>query len=72
MLGFAFEMDLELAFKSSSNEDDDYIKSNWNTLCLGMGINTDIEKVNIRIDLALQFKTSPLPPSMLVSAVIDY
>ncbi|NLP03474.1 MAG: PorV/PorQ family protein [Fibrobacter sp.] len=74
MLGFAFsEMDLELAFKSlAGNEDDDYIKSNWNTLCLGMGINTDIEKVNIRIDLALQFKTSPLPPSMLVSAVIDY
>jgi hypothetical protein len=74
MLGFAFsERDLEQAFKSlTGNEDDDYIKSNWNTLCLGMGINTDIESVNLRIDFALQFKTSSLPPSMLISAVIDY
>jgi len=74
MLGYAFsEKDLQQKFRSfSGNQDDDYVKSNWNALCLGLGINTDIDRIKLQLDFAFQFKSSSLPPSMLISVLLDY
>ena len=73
-LGYAFSWrDLQEAIKSFSGEqDENYIKSNWNAFCVGIGLNTDIEKTNVQIDFALQFHRVSLPPSVVVSALVDF
>ena len=72
-LGYGFsERDFKELTKSlSGDKDEDYIKSNMTSFCLGVGLNTKIEESDLRIDFALQFNTT-LPPAMLISALIDF
>ena len=72
-LGYGFsERDFQELIKSlSGDKDEDYIKSNMTSFCLGVGLNTKIEESDLRIDFALQFNTT-LPPAMLISALIDF
>lgn len=73
-VGYAFSWrDLQESFKSFSGEqDENYTKSNWNSFCFGIGLNTDIKETAVQIDLAMQFHTSSLPVSTVVSATVDF
>lgn len=57
--GFAFsERDLRHVLDVLGGEDDgDYQKSQWNTLCLGVGLNTPVKTVDLSIDAAVEFHT---------------
>lgn len=73
-LGYSFShQDLTKFIKKlSGKEDENYVKSNWNTFCTGVGINTKVNKTLLNIDLALQFHSSQLTPSTIVSASVDF
>ena len=73
-LGYTFsERDFgELINKIQGDQADDYIKSNWTALCIGVGVNPNIDKVDLNMDFALQFRTDALPPSLIVSALLEF
>jgi hypothetical protein len=54
------------------DEDPNYIKSNWNTLSTGIGVHTHIQKVFVKIDFALQFRSDWIYTSPVISAVVDF
>ena len=72
--GYRFsQSDLSEQFrKFSGDQDENYIKTNWSTFSAGLGIHFDIEQTTVQIDIGLQFRKSMLPPSPLLSAVIDF
>jgi hypothetical protein len=58
--------------KLSGNQDENYQKSNWSSFCAGIGIRTGVQQVKIQVDIGLEFRVSFLPPSPVVSAVVDF
>ncbi len=73
-LGYAFsDRDLKQFFrKLGGREDEDYVKTNWNTFCAGLGFVKNIEHTTVGIDFALQFHSSFITPSTIVSAFVDF
>lgn len=73
-LGYAFsDRDIKKFFKKlGGHEDENYVKSNWNALCVGVGFNKKIQQSIVAIDFALQFHTSFITPSTIVSASVDF
>lgn len=73
-LGFAFsQMDLsEQLRKFSGDQDDGYTKSNWTTLATGVGLVTGLKGAKVFIDFGLQFRIEWLPPSPVLSAVVEF
>ncbi|MBN1760454.1 MAG: hypothetical protein JW863_19150 [Chitinispirillaceae bacterium] len=72
--GYAFsQSDLSEQFKKfSGDQDENYQKSNWSTLCTGIGIRTGMQQVKIQVDIGLEFRVSWLPPSPVVSALVEF
>lgn len=73
-LGFAFSGNdaKEFLKKLGGNENEDYVKTNWNTFCVGLGFNKKIEAALLAINLAVQFKTQSQTPSTIISAYLDF
>ncbi|MBN1307691.1 MAG: hypothetical protein JXA18_07235 [Chitinispirillaceae bacterium] len=73
-LGFMFSQgDLTEQFhKFTGDQDENYVKSNWATLATGIGLHTDLNAVFLRVDFGLQFRASWLPPSPVLSAIIEF
>lgn len=73
-LGYAFsDRDARYFFKKlGGNRDEDYIKTNWNTFCVGLGFDKKIDRTNVGIDLAMQFHSSFITPSTIVSTFVDF
>ena len=73
-LGYAFsDHDLKQFFKKlGGNEDENYVKTNWNTFCAGLGFVKKVEKATVGIDFALQFHAQFITPSTIVSAFVDF
>ncbi len=73
-LGYAFsDSDLKQFFrKLGGNEDENYVKTNWNTFCTGLGFIKKVENATVGIDFALQFHSQFITPSTIVSAFVDF
>jgi hypothetical protein len=73
-LGYAFsDKDLKQFFrKLGGREDENYVKTNWNTFCTGLGFIKKIENATVGIDLAMQFHAIVITPSTIVSAFVDF
>jgi hypothetical protein len=57
--GWSFsEQDISAAIDVMAGEDQsDYEKSSWNSLCLGLGVNTKIGVLDVGLDAAVQIQT---------------
>lgn len=73
-LGYAFsDSDLKQFFKKlGGTEDENYVKTNWNTFCAGLGFTKKVERTTVGIDFALQFHAQFITPSTIVSAFVDF
>jgi hypothetical protein len=73
-LGYGFSgQDLAQKLRTlNGNEDENYVKSNWNTLCFGAGFTKNIENSSLQIDLAFQFHSAILTPSTVISASVEF
>jgi hypothetical protein len=72
--GYTFSyMDLEKTFEVLSGErDENYQKSNANTLSLGLGISTTMDNKDLRLDAAIQFFTDVSMPAMVISLIVGF
>jgi len=68
--GYSFsEKDMQEGINLLSGDpDESYIKSNWSGLSFGAGVNSELDKVALHIDVAVQFLTGIPAPSFVVSA----
>ncbi|MBN1578619.1 MAG: hypothetical protein JW913_18795 [Chitinispirillaceae bacterium] len=73
-LGFMFSQgDLTEQFhKFTGDQDENYVKSNWTTLTTGIGLHTTLNAVSLWVDFGLPFRTSWLPPSPVLSAIVEF
>lgn len=70
--GFSFsEKDFgEKVVKSFRGEaDEDYQKSNWSTVCLGLGVDAQTKGVDLKVDTGLEFHTM-ITPSVVVTILL--
>jgi hypothetical protein len=51
-------------------KDEDYIKSNMSSLCVGAGLKTNINSKDVKVDFGIQFQSFMLSPSLSLSAQI--
>jgi hypothetical protein len=56
----------------NGDQNDDYVKSNWATFCVGAGVKTMINNSNLKIDFGLQFHTIVITPSTVISALVEF
>jgi hypothetical protein len=52
------------------DKDENYIKSNMSSLCVGTGLKTNINTKDVRVDFGIQFHTFMLTPALSLSALI--
>jgi hypothetical protein len=73
-IGFLFsQRDLsEQLHKFTGTQEEGYTKSNWTTLTTGIGLNTKIRDVAFHVDFALPFRIDWLPPSPILSVVVEF
>ncbi len=66
------EPDLEAQLKVLQGESSTgYTKNNWAGLCLGVGVNTDINRVNMGVDAAVQL-IDDMDPAIAVSLIAGF
>ncbi|MDR0331591.1 MAG: PorV/PorQ family protein [Chitinispirillales bacterium] len=72
--GYAFSiMDFEKMLDVLSGErDESYQKSTVNTLSFGVGFNTTMDDVDIKLDAAMQFYTDISSPAVIVSVIVAF
>ena len=72
--GYMFSTyDFKEKMKSFIGDDDpDYIKTNWNTLSAGVGIQTKIDNVFVDVNFGMQFHIVWFSPSPMLSAVVEF
>jgi len=71
-LGYAFsQRDASYVWDKLQNEEnDDYVKSNLSSLCVGAGLKTDIANKKIAVDFGMQFRSVMITPEISLSAII--
>jgi len=72
--GYAFSyMDFEKAMAVFGGERDEYYrKSSANTLSLGLGVATTMDKIDVKLDAAVQFYTDIPEPSLIISLLFAF
>jgi hypothetical protein len=72
--GYGFsEQDLESAFKTLKNEpNDNYIKSNFTGLSLGLGYIADIKGIATNVDVAYLGRADGVDPAFLLTLLFEY
>ncbi|MFW5775197.1 MAG: PorV/PorQ family protein [Chitinivibrionales bacterium] len=57
-------------FLGNTNDEGGYQKTNWNTVSVGFGINTEVGEADMRVDAALNFRTDHTPPSYALTVQV--
>lgn len=73
-IGYVFSgEDLSEMFNQfSDDEGDDYVKSNWSTLALGIGVYNKFSRFALQVDFGLQLRTSWIAPSPVIAVAVDF